>query len=220
MSCRRRPGLPRRKLLLVALIKPQFEADARASQEGHRARSGGARRSALAHRRGPRRARMDGARPHRFAASRAATAISNSSSVRGVDKALSSRAWVRAATAGSRARPMRCICPSSCRAKRWWHASAAGEPKLLSIERASPDRIVPVCGYFGTCGGCKLQHWRHEPYLAWKRELVAEALAAEGIEAPVAPIIDAHGAGRRRVSFHARRDGREGAHRLHAGGLP
>ncbi len=83
----------------------------------------------------------------------------------------------------------------------------AGGPKLVSIERASPDRIAPLCGYFGICGGCKLQHWRHEPYLSWKRELVVEALAAEGIEAAIAPIIDAHGAGRRRVSFHARREG-------------
>ena len=80
-------------------------------------------------------------------------------------------------------------------------------PKLVSIERASPDRIAPLCAHFGTCGGCKLQHWRHEPYLSWKRELVVDALAAQGIEAPVAPIVDAHGAGRRRVSFHARREG-------------
>ncbi|MBV8429270.1 MAG: RNA methyltransferase, partial [Hyphomicrobiales bacterium] len=72
-------------------------------------------------------------------------------------------------------------------------------PKLVSIERASPDRIAPLCAHFGTCGGCKLQHWRHEPYLSWKRELVVDALAAQGIEAPVAPIVDAHGAGRRRV---------------------
>jgi 23S rRNA (uracil1939-C5)-methyltransferase len=97
-----------------------------------------------------------------------------------------------------------------------------GELKLLSIERQSPDRIAPLCGYFGTCGACKLQHWRREPYLSWKRGLVVEALAAEGIEAPVAPIIDAHGAGRRRVSFHARREGetvrtgfmRAGSHEL------
>ena len=79
--------------------------------------------------------------------------------------------------------------------------------KLVSVERQSSDRIAPLCGYFGTCGGCRLQHWRREPYLSWKRELVVEALAAEGIECAVAPIIDAHGAGRRRVSFHARREG-------------
>ena len=93
-------------------------------------------------------------------------------------------------------------------------------PQLVSIERPSPDRIAPICGYFGTCGGCKLQHWRREPYLSWKRELVTAALAAHHIEAPVAPLVDAHGAGRRRVSFHARREGRVTPDRIHAGGFP
>jgi 23S rRNA (uracil1939-C5)-methyltransferase len=146
----------------------------------------------------------------------------NSSSVRGVDKALIiSRMGARGdgRVAGS---PDALHLPFVLPGEEVVARMAAGEPKLLSIERASPDRIVPVCCYFGTCGGCKLQHWRHEPYLAWKRELVAEALAAEGIEASVAPIIDAHGAGRRRAIFHARRDGekvrtgfmRAGSHEL------
>ncbi|MBV9978086.1 MAG: class I SAM-dependent RNA methyltransferase [Hyphomicrobiales bacterium] len=85
----------------------------------------------------------------------------------------------------------------------------AGGLRLVSIERASPDRIPPICPYFGVCGGCKLQHWRLGPYLSWKRELVVEALATQGIEVSPGPIIDAHGEGRRRVSFHARRFGRE-----------
>jgi 23S rRNA (uracil1939-C5)-methyltransferase len=79
-------------------------------------------------------------------------------------------------------------------------------PKLLAIERASVDRVAPICRHFGDCGGCRLQHWRHAPYLAWKRGLVLEALRARGIEAPVAATIDAHGTGRRRAIFHARRD--------------
>lgn len=72
---------------------------------------------------------------------------------------------------------------------------------------ASPERIAPVCAHFGRCGGCLLQHWDFAPYLAWKRGLVMEALAREGIEAEVAPAVDAHGAGRRRVIFHARQYG-------------
>ncbi|MFI5014935.1 MAG: class I SAM-dependent RNA methyltransferase [Hyphomicrobiales bacterium] len=84
----------------------------------------------------------------------------------------------------------------------------AGRLKLVSIERESPDRVAPICRYFGECGGCKLQHWRREPYLAWKRDLVVEALASRGLEAPVSPTLDAHGSGRRRVTFHARREGR------------
>ncbi len=41
-------------------------------------------------------------------------------------------------------------------------------------------------------------------YRAWKRGVVVEALARARIEAEVGPLIDAHGAGRRRATFHAR----------------
>jgi len=85
----------------------------------------------------------------------------------------------------------------------------------------SPDRVAPICPYFGTCGGCAMQHWRGENYRAWKRDLVVAALAHDGLEAPVSDLVDAHGAGRRRAVLHARRT-REGvtvgfmAHRSHA----
>lgn len=78
---------------------------------------------------------------------------------------------------------------------------------LAEILEPSPERATPECAHFGRCGGCLLQHWRHAPYLAWKRSLVVEALAREGLEAEVAPAVDAHGAGRRRVIFHARQYG-------------
>ncbi len=41
-------------------------------------------------------------------------------------------------------------------------------------------------------------------YREWKRGLVVEALQRARIEAEVLPLIDAHGAGRRRATFHAR----------------
>jgi 23S rRNA (uracil1939-C5)-methyltransferase len=72
----------------------------------------------------------------------------------------------------------------------------------------SPDRIAPICPYFGICGGCALQHWREENYRAWKRDLVAAALAHESITAPVGDLVDAHGEGRRRIVLHARRMGK------------
>ncbi|MFG1403861.1 class I SAM-dependent RNA methyltransferase [Xanthobacter sediminis] len=78
---------------------------------------------------------------------------------------------------------------------------------LAEILEPSPERVAPGCAHFGRCGGCLLQNWRPEPYLAWKRALVAEALAREGLETEVAPVVDAHGAGRRRVIFHARQYG-------------
>ncbi|MFS8038662.1 class I SAM-dependent RNA methyltransferase [Xanthobacter sp. AM11] len=71
----------------------------------------------------------------------------------------------------------------------------------------SPDRTAPACAHFGRCGGCLLQHWAPAPYLAWKREMVADALAREGLETEIRPVVDAHGAGRRRVIFHARQYG-------------
>ena len=77
--------------------------------------------------------------------------------------------------------------------------------QLLNVERASAERIAPICPHFGTCGGCALQHWQSAPYRAWKRGLVVAALRQAGIEAAVDELIDAHGDGRRRAVFHARR---------------
>jgi 23S rRNA (uracil1939-C5)-methyltransferase len=77
--------------------------------------------------------------------------------------------------------------------------------QLLAIETASPDRIAPICPHFGVCGGCALQHWQTAPYRAWKRDLVETALRQAGIDVPVADLLDAHGDGRRRAVFHARR---------------
>ena len=48
-----------------------------------------------------------------------------------------------------------------------------------------------------------------QSYRAWKRDLVVTALRQAGIEAPVGDLIDAHGDGRRRAVFHARRSGRD-----------
>jgi 23S rRNA (uracil1939-C5)-methyltransferase len=50
-----------------------------------------------------------------------------------------------------------------------------------------------------------LQHWQLAPYQDWKKNLIVTALKKRGLEFSVAEIIDAHGAGRRRVSLHVRR---------------
>jgi 23S rRNA (uracil1939-C5)-methyltransferase len=76
---------------------------------------------------------------------------------------------------------------------------------LTQVEVASPDRIAPICPHFGTCGGCAMQHLATARYRAWKRGLVVEALAQVGLDAVVDELIDAHGEGRRRAVFHARR---------------
>lgn len=88
----------------------------------------------------------------------------------------------------------------------------AGHPdrrRLVGIERPSAERIVPICPHFGVCGGCAVQHWDIARYRAWKRNLVVAALRQAGLDAPVADLVDAHGAGRRRAVFHARRGGHD-----------
>jgi 23S rRNA (uracil1939-C5)-methyltransferase len=80
----------------------------------------------------------------------------------------------------------------------------------LHIDAPSAARIAPVCRHFTQCGGCAMQHWALAEYQAWKRGLVVQALAQAGLTPPVEPLIDAHGAGRRRVVLHARR-GSQGA---------
>jgi 23S rRNA (uracil1939-C5)-methyltransferase len=76
---------------------------------------------------------------------------------------------------------------------------------LLRVEKASAERIAPFCRYFGACGGCAIQHWQPGSYAAWKRRIVVDTLVHAGIECPVDDLIDAHGAGRRRITAHARR---------------
>jgi 23S rRNA (uracil1939-C5)-methyltransferase len=76
---------------------------------------------------------------------------------------------------------------------------------LVRVDIASPDRIAPFCPHFGLCGGCAIQHWAPERYREWKRSLVVAALRQVGLDAAVDKLIDAHGEGRRRAVFHARR---------------
>lgn len=79
--------------------------------------------------------------------------------------------------------------------------------QLVELLTSNPDRIDPFCPHFGTCGGCSLQHAGPETYAAFKRDLVVTALSHAGIDVPVAPVIDARGAGRRRTTLHIRKHG-------------
>jgi 23S rRNA (uracil1939-C5)-methyltransferase len=76
--------------------------------------------------------------------------------------------------------------------------------RLLAVDMPSPERIAPFCPHFGVCGGCAIQHWQGDAYRAWKHDLVVETLKQAKLECKVAPLIDAHGAGRRRITLHAR----------------
>ena len=86
-------------------------------------------------------------------------------------------------------------------------AAVPGHPdrrSLIKVERASAERIAPFCPHFGVCGGCAIQHWDAGRYRDWKREIVVTTLAQAGIDCEVAPLVDAHGLGRRRITLHAR----------------
>jgi len=82
-------------------------------------------------------------------------------------------------------------------------AAEPGEPRAeaLAILEPSPERVAPVCQYFGTCGGCALQHIEARAYLAWKREQVIAALASRGLEVPVGEVRAVPLASRRRAAF-------------------
>lgn len=76
--------------------------------------------------------------------------------------------------------------------------------ELLGIEQASADRVAPFCPYVMRCGGCRTQHLARPAELAWKRGLVAQALSQAGLAVTPEATLDAHGAGRRRLTLHVR----------------
>jgi 23S rRNA (uracil1939-C5)-methyltransferase len=76
--------------------------------------------------------------------------------------------------------------------------------ELVETLDPSPERAAPICPWFRTCGGCVAQHMSSSLYRQWKRGLVVDALEREGVAAEVGDVVDAHGAGRRRATFHAR----------------
>ena len=85
-------------------------------------------------------------------------------------------------------------------------ADVEGERGVLrAVETPSPERVAAFCRHFGSCGGCQLQHWAEPAYSTWKADQVVQAFAKRGLTVKVAALIDAHGAGRRRVSLHGRR---------------
>jgi len=75
-------------------------------------------------------------------------------------------------------------------------------PRILT---PAPGRVRAPCPHYGGCGGCALQHASDGFVAAWKRDVVRRALAAQGLEAPMRPVVTSPPASRRRAGFAVRR---------------
>lgn len=86
------------------------------------------------------------------------------------------------------------------------------------IAEPSASRVLPPCRHFGTCGGCAMQHWRDEDYIAWKSDLLRAALQRAGFAEPtLSPVARTPPEARRRMDLAARRNAGTillGLHRL------
>lgn len=63
--------------------------------------------------------------------------------------------------------------------------------RIVELLKASPDRVVPPCPYFGLCGGCHWQQIAYERQLRLKEEIVRNLLWRIGKQAgaPVRPTL-------------------------------
>lgn len=72
--------------------------------------------------------------------------------------------------------------------------------KLISLERLGPDRTDPQCPYFGSCGGCQLQHLNYPSQVAAKQAFIRDALQRIGkMQVPAFSVTPAH------LQWHYRR---------------
>ena len=75
-------------------------------------------------------------------------------------------------------------------------------PKIIT---PSADRVRPPCSHAKSCGGCLLQHASDDFVANWKLSVVEAALAAQGLDAEMLPILTSPPKSRRRATFSGRR---------------
>jgi len=76
------------------------------------------------------------------------------------------------------------------------------QPRILS---PSPHRVAPPCRHYRSCGGCALQHAEDGFVAEWKLDVVRQALAAQGLPAPIRRLHTSPGQSRRRAVLAGRR---------------
>jgi len=83
------------------------------------------------------------------------------------------------------------------------------EAELLEILEASADRVKPVCGIYGICGGCNLQHLDYKAQLDAKTAILKDAFVRIGGFEPPEPVVvpSEPWEYRNRMQFHAIRQG-------------
>ncbi|MCX7646696.1 MAG: class I SAM-dependent RNA methyltransferase [Rhodobacteraceae bacterium] len=95
--------------------------------------------------------------------------------------------------------------PGALPGERVEGAVAGGRMAAPRIVEPSALRVKAPCPHYRACGGCSLMHARDEFVVEWKAGVVRAALAAQGIEAPLPPVLTMPARSRRRATFHGRR---------------
>lgn len=75
-------------------------------------------------------------------------------------------------------------------------------PRILT---PSGERVRPPCAHYKSCGGCGLMHASDGFVAAWKAEVIATALAAHDLSAPIRPTLTSPTRTRRRATLAGRR---------------
>jgi 23S rRNA (uracil1939-C5)-methyltransferase len=80
--------------------------------------------------------------------------------------------------------------------------------RLVEVLDAGAVRAPAPCPHFGVCGGCALQHLTLDAYRNWKRALLVDALARNGVvDGDVADLATVRTSTRRRGTFFAAKNG-------------
>jgi len=81
-------------------------------------------------------------------------------------------------------------------------AGRVAQPRIVT---PSANRVAAPCAHYRACGGCALMHASDGFVADWKLGVVARALAGQGLEAPLRPILTSPPNSRRRATLAGRR---------------